>query len=100
MRPQAELREEKVGTRSVQGTFVSCFRCSDGDKGGHDGRRTRSQAESGRGCRVIPPIITGTNMYERKWTQTVFFSIRRLFRVLLTSFGKTRNNKVFLDRVF
>lgn len=37
MRPQAELREEKVGTRSAQGTFVSCFRCSDGDSGGHGG---------------------------------------------------------------
>lgn len=22
---------------------------------------------------MIPPIITGTNMNERKWTQTVFF---------------------------
>lgn len=54
MRPQAELRKEKVGTRSVQGTFVSCFRCSDGDNGGHGGggRRTRPQAEAGNGWHV------------------------------------------------
>lgn len=46
MRPQAELRAEKVGTRSVQGTFVSCFRCSDGDSGGHGGGLEEDEATS------------------------------------------------------
>lgn len=93
MRPQAELSEEKVCTRSVQGTFVSWFRFSDGDSGGHGvgGGRGHMPRQGGTGTN----IITGTNMNERKWTQTIFFHSVGCFRVLLKSFGKARNNKVF-----
>lgn len=56
MRPQAELREEKVDTRSVQGTFVSWFRCSDGDSGGH-GRGWEEDEATSRGREGLAQIL-------------------------------------------